>query len=424
MAGLKNIMIHILKNGIKYFRDTKHLLLAIVITGLVLRVMFIIMFPDIGEGALMDSQRYQKTAVHILQGRGFCEYIRRPSAFAPPLYPTFLAGIFAVFGKNILIVKLIQAFLSASTIIIVFKIGKLLFNEKTGLIGAGIAAVFPELIVIPAYLYTETLYMVFSTTAFYFMIKGYKQKFSLWLWVWSGLLLGLGLLTRHILIMFPVFIVITFYVFKSMRTNLKGTIVMAVVCYAVVSPWIIRNYIQFHEFIPIARGARSGLWVGSYLPYNGEFRYSETMERIVKEAGSVDNLVQRDNVLFSKAMQTIIQHPWTYFSLSAKKFFLYYFKAYRNIPNGRPRSTNFMIFFTLTASYYLMLFFTAIGVVISRKEWRQYIIIFTLFLYSGVIHSLTVAVPRYRMPLYPFLAVLSAFGVYKVIRFKREHIKV
>jgi len=409
---------------VNYWKDTKRLLLFIVVIGLVFRIMFVVMFPDIGEGALMDSQKYQKVAVHILQGRGFCEYIRKPSAFAPPLYPTFLAGIFLIFGKSILAVKIIQAIIGALIIPIVFKTGRLLFNYKVGLISAGIVAVYPDLVVISAYLYTETLYLLFSTIAFYLMIKGVKQSKGKSPWILGGFFLGLGLLTRHILIIFPFFLIFVFFIFKSMRPYIKRAVLMMLVCYAVVTPWIIRNYIQFHEFIPIARGARAGLWVGSYLPHQGEFRYSETREKAFEEAGSFNNLVERDKILFSKAVKTIMQHPWAYVSLTAKKFFEYFFQLYKNVPNGQPRATNFIVLFTLATSYYLILLFTFIGVTVSRKEWRNYIIIFSLFLYSGIVHSMTVSVPRYRMPLYPFLAVLGAFGVYSLVSFKREQKQV
>jgi len=400
--------------------NTSKTILIVVIIGLVLRIGFVFLFPDMGEGRLMDSFKYKKVAIHLMQGRGFCEYIRKPSAFAPPLYPVFLAGVFSVFGINSVIVKIIQAFLGVSIIPMIFLMGKTLFNKETGLIAAGILAVYPDLIVISAYLYTETLYLFFSMIAFYFLIKGFKQEFGFLLWIMSGFFLGLGLLTRHILILFPVFILSLTIIFKGYRHLIKKVAIMALVCYAVITPWIIRNYIQFHEFIPIARGVRAGLWVGSNVEKKGEYMYSETRNLANKEAGNFDTLIERDNKLFGKAIERIVHDPVTYVSISGKKFFQFFFKFYKSVPRGQPRASDFKVLIVLAASYAFLLLFTITGVFYAIKNKERLIVVYSVILYSGLVHSMTIVVPRYRIPLYPFFVILAAYGIFSLINIKNS----
>ena len=64
---------------------------GLVIGAVALRLAFLVIFPDMGTGELLDSTRYLRVARNLIIGRGFAEY-RLPTALLPPGYPYFLAG--------------------------------------------------------------------------------------------------------------------------------------------------------------------------------------------------------------------------------------------------------------------------------------------------------------------------------------------
>ncbi|MFH1721538.1 MAG: glycosyltransferase family 39 protein, partial [Candidatus Altiarchaeota archaeon] len=64
----------------------------------------------------------------------------------PPLFHAFLIPLTYFFGKTILAVRLLSATLGVATIVLTYKIGKILGGQRTGLIAAAVFAVTPLII--------------------------------------------------------------------------------------------------------------------------------------------------------------------------------------------------------------------------------------------------------------------------------------
>ncbi|MCK4537928.1 MAG: glycosyltransferase family 39 protein [Candidatus Krumholzibacteria bacterium] len=76
----------------------------------------------------------------------------------PPGYPLFLKAIYSIFGtKNYRAVFIVQALISTFTVFAAFLIGRKVCGERTGLIAAGIFAIYPNFIVYTLTTLTETL---------------------------------------------------------------------------------------------------------------------------------------------------------------------------------------------------------------------------------------------------------------------------
>lgn len=386
----------------------KRLVLYIVLVGVVCRLLFFIFFPQSEEGNLMDSVRYLRTATNIIRGRGFAEWGPRPTAFAPPVYPYFLAGIFKIFGYHPDVVKIIQAILGGLTCWIIYRMGSLLFEEKVGLVASLIMVFYPDLIALTGYLYTEILYIFVLSLTFLFLMRALLRKGGKFDWFLAGVLLGVSILTRHALILFPIFILILLSCFKATRVHFKGLLVFMVVCYAVIIPWIIRNYLCFGEFVPVATGVGATLWVGSYVPHEGEYRYSDTSEKVMEESKGAKSLPEGDKILFIKALQNIIRNPGEYGYIVLKKFIRYFYQIYGDIPDGRPRSVNIAVMLALALSYYPVFLLFLTGIVLTRDRWKEFLPIYGLIFYSGILYAVTIIVPRYRVPLIPFFILFAA----------------
>lgn len=59
-----------------------------------------------------DPAEYRSLAGHLLEGRGFSTDGRTPTAFPPPGYPAFLAGVLGLGGGRLVAVRLAECLLA------------------------------------------------------------------------------------------------------------------------------------------------------------------------------------------------------------------------------------------------------------------------------------------------------------------------
>ena len=382
-------------------------LLIILLICLGLRLIFISLFSHWDEGEMMDSSRYQRVALNILAGRGFTEW-RMPTAFSPPFYPYVMAGIIRLFGSAIP-VKIMQVLLSVLTCICIYQMGLTLFNRQAGLIAAFLFSISPEIIVMAGSLYTETLYIFLSTLAFTLLLQGIKGNRNN-VWAASGFFLALAILTRHILILFPVWLLLAAAVIPVLRPMLKNIFRLAGVCLLLLIPWIVRNYVVFDQFVPIASGAGGGLWHGSNFSQAGQYQYDLSRRDVEKHTRGLERPVDKDRELLNQSFHAILQSPVRYTLLVAKKFFRFFTQVYEDIPRGERRTANLWIQLILMLSYYPVLLGCLAGFFIARRQWRLVFPLYSVIVYSGLIYSVTLVTPRYRIPLIPFMIIFAGIA--------------
>jgi 4-amino-4-deoxy-L-arabinose transferase-like glycosyltransferase len=382
-------------------------LLMILLINLGLRMIFIFLFSHWDEGEMMDSSRYQRVALNILEGRGFTEW-RIPTAFSPPLYPYVIAGIIEIFGSAVP-VKIIQVLLSVLTGVCIYWMGLTVFNRRTGLTAAFLFAISPEIVVLSGSLYTETLYIFLSTLAFALLSQGIKVMHNKF-WMLSGFFLALAILTRHILILFPFWLLVVTAVIPALRPLFRQCFRLAVVCLLLLVPWIVRNYVVFDQFVPIASGAGGGLWHGSNLSNKGQYQYDLSRQTVAEQTRGLERPVDKDRELLNQSFHAILQSPVRYSLMVARKFFRFFTQVYEDIPRGERRKTNLWVQLTLIISYYPVLLGCLAGLFLSRRQWRLVFPLYSVILYSGLIYSVTLVTPRYRIPLIPFMIIFTGLA--------------
>ena len=120
-------------------------LVAILALALLLRLVFFFIYQpwdaEVEKTLVLngDAVQYHYLGIAILKTFGFADNV-----FRTPVYPAFIALIYAVFGIHPYIVLLFQIFLSVVSIYVVFKIVELSFNRKVGLVAGFIMALDPS----------------------------------------------------------------------------------------------------------------------------------------------------------------------------------------------------------------------------------------------------------------------------------------
>jgi hypothetical protein len=90
------------------------------------------------EPVLLDAKYYHQWAQRILDG----DLVSRGVFYGLPLYPYFLALCSALTGGSTVAVKLVQLLLGLVTVFFTYRIGERVADQATGLLAAGLAALF------------------------------------------------------------------------------------------------------------------------------------------------------------------------------------------------------------------------------------------------------------------------------------------
>lgn len=391
-------------------RETDRTLRAlawIVLAAVLIRLAFVLFFSGFTEQNLGDSVRYNRVAKFLLERHAFWEYVRKPTAFVPPLYPAFLAGVYGLFGFHAIAVKVIQALIGGLLPWVVFKAARRGLDDRTALVAAAWTAVYPELIVMTGYLYTETLFILAQALAFVFLLSAFRDDRRRD-WIVAGLLLGVSVLIRNILLMFPVFLLLICLADAELRKRWKRVVLSAAVMAAVVLPWTARNALAFHEFIPVTTGAGNEIWIGSDVSRGGRHRHGESLEAIRALTKGARTETEKDRMLIADAIRNIRSRPLGYVRVCLGKAFRVLFQVYENVPTGRSRRINPLLLLMLGLFYYPVLVLGAAGVWITAGRWRQWLPLTALLAYSVLLFTAVHFVPRYRIPLIPFCIVFAS----------------
>ncbi|MFC1525139.1 ArnT family glycosyltransferase, partial [Planctomycetota bacterium] len=168
------------------------LLLVIFLIALGLRVGFVLTLEN--KFYFPDSYQYDTVAQNIISGNGFMvsENLR---AGRPPAYPLFLSISYLLFGKSLFVIRFIQALLSTLSCLVVYLIGKKVFDQRTGLIAAVITAIYPFFIFFSGLILTETIFILLLLVFIYLLIN-LEQRGNIWLAVLAGVINGVAILTR------------------------------------------------------------------------------------------------------------------------------------------------------------------------------------------------------------------------------------
>jgi hypothetical protein len=215
---------------------------------------------------------------------------------APFLYA---ASFYATGGAREGTARIVEALLGVATILVVFALGWRLGGRElgrwVGLFAAFAVAIYPPFLHTTGELMSEPpamLTLPAAILAFLWasdhgenaLLSGMRtQKRSQLAWAVPGLLFGLTSMFRpEYLLVGAVFVVLAFIRIAWGRTGdgdghrwtagLAGAAVLLVAIVLPILPWTIRNYVVLDRVVPISTGGGKALYVGTYLPADGEYQ--------------------------------------------------------------------------------------------------------------------------------------------------------
>jgi 4-amino-4-deoxy-L-arabinose transferase-like glycosyltransferase len=360
----------------------------------------------------------------IARGEGFTPYgvlIKRRA----PLYPLMIGGLYAAFGEHVVLVQLLQCLFYATTCLLVFDLGRRVFNQRVGIIAGVVSAVLPLLLRYVADLHLETSFTFFMTLTLWLMVR-FREKSTVARGAQVGAAAALASLTKALAILFPgLFAVgVVVSVWRARRAGGGARppwlplVAMFGVMAAVISPWTIRNYRVTGHFVPISTGMSDAFLRGFIFskpeyallekePYTfAENESNAYFKDLCRQAGTEweKDDWETDKVLNAVAKAKLKADPLGF----VRKFFVGLFTFWYEMTTLK----NSIIAGGLALVAWV---FAGIGWWRARQERLQVWPLLLPVFYLNLLLAALLALGRYSAPILPGLLVVGAYGVDKLL---------
>jgi hypothetical protein len=227
-----------------------------------------------------DSIGYAKIAKTLHEeGRfelgGFRAPLQEASNYSPGL-PLFVAGIYELRGGvDLELARIVLALIGSLAVLFTFLIGSRLSGRWAGLLAAVVVAGYPALLQFQGMLMTEPLAVTLLAAALLAFLWAGDDDRGIWAWVLPGALFGLLAMVRPEYLPFGLLLaaVAAFrvrWLDRQWAPGLAAAAVMALAFLLPIAPWTVRNAIVLDRFVPVSTGGGKALFIGTYLPADGD----------------------------------------------------------------------------------------------------------------------------------------------------------
>jgi 4-amino-4-deoxy-L-arabinose transferase-like glycosyltransferase len=219
---------------------------------LIVRVVYVLVTWD--HQLAGDEIEYHAEAAFIADGKWFWSSvpygIAHPSAWKTPGYPTFVGLLYEVGGVRPNAVMLLQVLvLGPLTIALTWLLGRRLFGAWVGSAAAFVAAVHPFVWQFEARLFAESLATPLTLAILLLVLD---QRPVVRTIAASGALAGLLVLVKPSALHILAAVVVAILVGWGWRRGAPRAALALGVCALVITPWTIRNYVEFDSFVPLS----------------------------------------------------------------------------------------------------------------------------------------------------------------------------
>lgn len=351
------------------------LIVAAAVVGFLLRLAFGIGYWQ-HRPLTHDEHEYLALAKNLTLGKGFVYDTSEPQGGTAqqfgraPGYPFFLAVIGAGRGEfqaTPTRVKLAQSIVGAVGVWLIGLIGYRSAGPRAGIAAAAMAAVYPPLVWICSYVFSEALYSALALAAVVLLNRSLDRADATGSYavaIAAGLTVGVAILVRPAMLLFlPVAAV---WLIAQRRTPLAATVLVAAVL--VVAPWTIRNARVYHRFVVVASEGGVTFWTGNHpgargegdLAANPDLKLADLAFRAEHPGLTAEEL---EPIYYRDAIRSIANDPLRWVGLLLKKAF------YTVVPAGPSYALHSPLYRVVSIASYLLVL--PIGVLGAAQWWRR-----------------------------------------------------
>jgi tetratricopeptide (TPR) repeat protein len=384
-----------------------------------------------------DAFAYDAAAMRIQD-----DWIGKEVFYQAPFYPYFLAVLYALFGHDLLVVRLVQIALGSASCVLLALAGRSFFSRAIGL-GAGfLLATYGPAIFFDGLLHKASLDLFFTTGLLACLGEIERAITRRWLLL-GGVCLGCLALTReNALALIPLIGAWLGYrtwhdgeargrarrFFASCAPMLLGTTL-------VLGPVAARNFAVGGEPFITTSQAGVNFYIGNnadadgtYAPLrfgHGSFplERADAIEIAENAAGHPLSPGGVSRYWSGRARAWMASHPGDWLKLLGRKWLLVWNE--REIPDSDEPLVYADASFVLTAARLLVSFGTicplaVAGMIATWRDRRRLVVLYVLLVGAAAGTALFFVFARYRVPMIPILVLFAMAGLLTLVRLVRD----
>jgi 4-amino-4-deoxy-L-arabinose transferase-like glycosyltransferase len=337
-------------------------------------------------------------------------------SFGYPLYPMLSATFHFLTKENYFVLGMFQLMLSVLSCYLLYLITKRIFDSVTAVISFFLLAIHPGLIVYSTKMHELTLVVFLAVLTFLLMISLDRRRLRNNIFL--GLAIGIGTLTRPLLIFFlPVYFIYITFLYAPFKNRPKTIFVVFLAVILVILPWTIRNYMIHKRWIFITTNSAEHFWRGNNPFSSGTASLPDS--RGIIEAAPRDfldrlykmNEIEQYDYFYKETFKFIKANPPFFIKMFFRKlFYFWWFSPTQGL--NYPKE-----WFVIYKSYYIFIVVCALlGLFAALKEnsgskRRISCTIILFFLIVSIAHALYYVDGRHRWTVEPFMLIFTANGI-------------
>jgi 4-amino-4-deoxy-L-arabinose transferase-like glycosyltransferase len=384
-------------------------LIAVLATGLVLRLAFVLSVRD--RPLVGDEGSYDQIAWNLASGRGYSMGNRPepaiPTASRGPGYILPLAASYRVAGHSKLAILIAQVFLDVTCIVLVWRIGRRLFGPALALGGAVLYAVYPPMILQSGGVLTETMVNASVLAALdaglRWGLDGWRPGLPL-----SGLAMGICALNKPQLAPVAVLIVLAMRPALGSARFWGPALLQVALVAAVLAPWMVRNEMVFHRLIPGVTNGGVTFWGGTGPDHGrtiggiGEPGVPASVRAAIRGMSESE----RDRYLYAEGIRVIRAAPGRFALLMFRKVARLWF----NLGFDDPPSRGSLM---LAAANAILIALGIVAVVTLKPPAPAVSLLVAMAVFFSIVHMIFFSTVRYSLPCYAYLFSFSGAELWR-----------
>lgn len=361
-----------------------------------------------------------RIARSIATGHGFASPTDLPSgptAWMAPLYTYLLAAVFKVFGvysaASAWVILAFNSVCAALTCWTIYRIGEKLFGVGVARAAAWTWALFPYLIYWPVRVVYDTSFSAFLLSlSLLLILRMADSPPRPRTWAGFGLLWGVILLTNpSLLTMLACSLLWLLYLSRFRRSWLVGSTVCVAIAFAVISPWLVRDYRVFGKFVFI----RDNLPLELYMSNNDEsLGFWTRNEHPANDRQAMEKFHEMGEARFMRekglqAREFVREHPGKFTEFTLKRALYFWISP----PQAAiVRGYDFNI--SRHMNYFLETAFAFAGLWLAfrRRMPEAYLLACFLFVYP-LPYYIVSPYPRYKHLIEPEMLLLIVYALWE-----------
>lgn len=300
-------------------------LLLILLLALLLRLVAIPMSDRFTKSEGEDAIHFRLLGLNLAAGHGYSSSLNPPYELDPvkePVYPAFLAIVFALCSNSVIAVQLVQAVIGTLTVLLTYRttveiLGHRQDARRCALAAAFTLAIQPSVLRYSPVLVRETLFILIVLLCF--------RGFVFWTLVPRnvlvlGFLCGIGSLCRANLILLPIFcggiLMMRLRSWKRAGAAMAGLLLIELL---VTLPWFARNWHSF-GFVGLSPTIGVNLYQRTWaLEMDG--RAEPSLRAVAKRATLMTDKSDDDDLYkltVAYRVKELVGHEYSYWDLDAR----------------------------------------------------------------------------------------------------------